>query len=133
MFFLRLKLKLINPTQDRLEHLMTQMKWRLNEGGGQAIYRLGVDDNGAVTGLTASEMSASLSTLYDMACKLGVDLRILRECSISETLPGTELSPLENANPSLRLYRKAIELHVKWKTAINKGVKLGIFLFLAFS
>lgn len=26
------KLKLINPTQNRFEHLVTQMKWRLREG-----------------------------------------------------------------------------------------------------
>ena len=28
------KLKLINPTPQRLEHLVTQMKWRLREGQG---------------------------------------------------------------------------------------------------
>lgn len=26
------KLKLVNPTQSRFEHLVTQMKWRLREG-----------------------------------------------------------------------------------------------------
>ena len=32
------KLKLVNPTSQRLEHLVTQMKWRLREGqgGGQS-------------------------------------------------------------------------------------------------
>ena len=28
------KLKLVNPTSQRLEHLVTQMKWRLREGQG---------------------------------------------------------------------------------------------------
>ncbi len=28
------KLKLINPTEQRLQHLVTQMKWRLREGQG---------------------------------------------------------------------------------------------------
>ena len=29
------KLKLVNPTSQRLEHLVTQMKWRLREGQGE--------------------------------------------------------------------------------------------------
>lgn len=29
------KLKLINPTRQRFEHLVTQMKWRLREGHGE--------------------------------------------------------------------------------------------------
>lgn len=35
------KLKLINPSQQRFEHLVTQMKWRLREGHGEAIYEIG--------------------------------------------------------------------------------------------
>nr|CDS29131.2 gtp binding protein 2 [Hymenolepis microstoma] len=104
--------KLINPTADRLEHLMTQMKWRLNEGGGQAIYRLGVDDCGSVTGLTAREMSASLRTIYRMAEKLGVNICLLRECTLSSPDGSSASSP----------QRKAIELQAKWKVSINQGI-----------
>lgn len=35
------KLKLINPSSQRFEHLVTQMKWRLQEGHGEAIYQIG--------------------------------------------------------------------------------------------
>ena len=35
------KLKLINPSSERFEHLVTQMKWRLKEGHGEAIYQIG--------------------------------------------------------------------------------------------
>lgn len=35
------KLKLINPCNQRFEHLVTQMKWRLREGHGEAIYQIG--------------------------------------------------------------------------------------------
>ena len=31
------KLKLVNPTSQRLEHLVTQMKWRLREGQGKVF------------------------------------------------------------------------------------------------
>lgn len=40
------KLKLIDPSPVRFEHLVTQMKWRLQEGLGEAIYEIGVSDDG---------------------------------------------------------------------------------------
>ena len=36
------KLKLVEPTDSRFEHLVTQMKWRLREGQGEAIYEIGM-------------------------------------------------------------------------------------------
>lgn len=35
------KLKLVDPSESRFEHLVTQMKWRLREGQGEAIYEIG--------------------------------------------------------------------------------------------
>ncbi|VDM35071.1 unnamed protein product [Hydatigera taeniaeformis] len=100
-----------------------EYKWRLNEGGGQAIYRLGVDDNGAVTGLTAKEMSASLLTLCKMSQRLGVCIRILRECTISDVSDSADFRQKSSASGSLiSPQRKAIELHAKWKLSINQGV-----------
>lgn len=40
------KLKLLSPSKQRLDHLVTQLKWRLNEGNGEAIYEIGVTDSG---------------------------------------------------------------------------------------
>ncbi|CAM9688833.1 GTP-binding protein 2 [Lampetra fluviatilis] len=76
------KLKLVNPSQYRLEHLVTQMKWRLQEGRGEAIYQIGVEDCGLIAGLSLEEMRASLKTLRRMADKLGADLTILRERNV---------------------------------------------------
>lgn len=61
------QLKLVNPSEYRFEHLVTQMKWRLQEGQGEAIYEIGVEDNGILAGLTDTEMQASLHTLGRMA------------------------------------------------------------------
>ena len=63
------KLHLIDPTPARLEHLTTQMKWRMEEGGGEAMYRLGVSDNGEIQGLDKQAVEKSLHTLYEMAKK----------------------------------------------------------------
>ncbi|CAL8297534.1 unnamed protein product [Merluccius merluccius] len=73
------KLKLINPTQYRFEHLATQMKWRLQEGRGEAVYQIGVEDNGMLVGLSEEDMRTSLKTLHRMAEKVGADITVLRE------------------------------------------------------
>lgn len=62
-----LQLKLVNPSESRFEHLVTQMKWRLEEGQGEAFYEIGVEDCGLLTGLTEEDMDASLYTLHRMS------------------------------------------------------------------
>ncbi|KAM0792368.1 hypothetical protein ACM66B_005048 [Microbotryomycetes sp. NB124-2] len=66
------KLKLPTPnTPYRLAKLITQLKWRLIEGGGSALYELGCMDNGLLVGLPLEEMQESLSTLGRMLAGLG--------------------------------------------------------------
>lgn len=77
------KLKLINPTSQRFEHLVTQMKWRLREGKGEAVYEIGVLDSGHLHGLSDMDMAASLDTLRSMANKLGASTTILRRKTVS--------------------------------------------------
>ena len=40
------KWKLVGKKPERLRNLTTQMNYRLMEGRGEAIYELGVEDNG---------------------------------------------------------------------------------------
>ena len=54
------------------------MKWRLQEGDGEAIYEIGVEDNGMFVGLTREELDSSLNTLNVMASKLGAHTTLLR-------------------------------------------------------
>lgn len=63
------KLHLVEPSEARLEHLTTQMKWRMEEGGGEAIYRLGVTDSGEILGLDSEALEKSLHTVSRMAEK----------------------------------------------------------------
>jgi len=46
---------LINIDDVRLEQLATQMRWRLEEGDNEAIYYLGVNDNGSIYQLSPME------------------------------------------------------------------------------
>uniref|UniRef100_F1KSM9 GTP-binding protein 2 n=1 Tax=Ascaris suum TaxID=6253 RepID=F1KSM9_ASCSU len=77
------KVKLVNPSASRLQHLITQMKWRLREGQGEAIYEIGVEDRGVMTGLTDSELEASMRTLTAMANALNASIVTLSERDVT--------------------------------------------------
>lgn len=77
------KLKLLNPSSSRFEHLVTQMKWRLREGRGEAIYEIGVSDNGLLLGLSENDLTSSLNTLNRMAERLGATVNILQRKEVS--------------------------------------------------
>lgn len=79
------KLHLINPSPARFARLVTQMKWRILEGGGQAIYELGVADSGALVGLAPDDLRASLDTLYAMAAEIGACVTISKEIEVTVT------------------------------------------------
>ncbi|KPJ00416.1 GTP-binding protein 2 [Papilio xuthus] len=65
------KLQLVEPCERRFQHLVTQLKWRLRSGGGSAVYVVGVRDCGALRGLRARALRASLRALRRMAAALG--------------------------------------------------------------
>ena len=64
------KLKFDKPTVDRVQHLTTQMIYRLNEGDGIAFYQVGVLDSGQVAGLTDEEIFETLLILFYMSTTL---------------------------------------------------------------
>ncbi|CAH0731216.1 unnamed protein product, partial [Brenthis ino] len=68
------KLQLVSPCERRFQHLVTQLKWRLRSGGGSAVYVVGVRDCGALRGLRARALRASLRALRRMAAALGAAL-----------------------------------------------------------
>lgn len=72
------KLKLVSPTADRLTHLISQMNFRLSEGLGEAIYEIGVQDDGVPEGLSDEDLAASIATLRRMARALEADISVLR-------------------------------------------------------
>ena len=64
------KLKLDSPNMARVEHLTTQMAFRLKEGNGTAYYQIGVLDSGQVTGLDDDEIFETLLILFYMSTTL---------------------------------------------------------------
>lgn len=73
------KLKVIKPDEEKLEKLASQMRYRLREGGGEAIYEIGVSDDGVILGLLEEEIKETLKWLRLTAEKIGAKISILRE------------------------------------------------------
>jgi len=78
------KFKLVDLSERRKQELKTQMRFRLNEGKGQAFYVVGVRDDGRRTGLEEAQRAESLSSLELLGGELGATVRLLR------TRPGVE-------------------------------------------
>ena len=79
------KLKLLDISPSRLEHLITQMKWRLKEGNGEAFYNLGVADSGALVGLEEKEMNETVNCIKTMASRLKASATIVENNPVTNT------------------------------------------------
>ena len=55
------------------------MKFRLQEGQGEAIYEIGIEDNGYPKGISEEELESSIATLEKMANQLHANITILRK------------------------------------------------------
>ncbi|KAF6752909.1 hypothetical protein DFP72DRAFT_903985 [Ephemerocybe angulata] len=80
------KLQLLNPSPARFARLVTQMKWRLLEGGGQAYYELGVADSGDLVGLPREDLEQTLETLEMMAGEIGASVIVVKEVEVPAVL-----------------------------------------------
>lgn len=72
------KLKLVGLTADRIDHLTTQMNFRLREGQGEAIYRVGVDDDGTPIGIPDVQLKETLRVIHQMAERLDCSVAFIR-------------------------------------------------------
>ncbi len=61
------KWKLVHKTADRVTELITQMNYRLAEGRGEAVYELGIHDDGRPEGLTGTFEYFCLS-VFECVC-----------------------------------------------------------------
>lgn len=70
----------------RIDSLVTQMRWRVKEGSGQAYYYLGVNDNGTIYGLDSSESKETLQVFKQIVKLAQVDI-----VSISKLTSGEKI------------------------------------------
>ena len=61
------KRELINLSEKRIEELRTQMGYRMSQGSGEAVYKIGVTDDGQLVGITNDKMDESIRNLKIIA------------------------------------------------------------------
>lgn len=71
------KLKLTNTNNARIEELVTQMKFRLQEGAGTCYYKIGLEDNGNPLGINQDELKLSLDVLEEIAERLNATANVV--------------------------------------------------------
>ncbi len=109
------KLILSSLDEDRLESLATQMRFRLEEGNGEAFYVLGVSNEGDVIGMTEEEMKTSLEVLERVAELINARVVYKR---IVEVRKGRQV-----AEVVVRLFKEQvpIEINVAVMGHVNAG------------
>ncbi|KAJ7160954.1 hypothetical protein C8R46DRAFT_1106053, partial [Mycena filopes] len=102
------KLQLLSPSPARFARLVTQMKWRLLEGGGQAYYELGVADSGMLVGLPRAELEQSLETLDAMAGEIGASVIVVKEIEVPAVMAGLVGAQTDSWNGKRARRRQAL-------------------------
>ena len=98
------KLMISDKDENRLQTLATQMKYRLEEGGGEAFYIIGVSDNGDVLGISKEEMDKSIEILEKIASAVNAKIVHKRIVEVKKDKYIAELL--------IRLYKEKIPVQV---------------------
>ena len=92
------KLKLISKSDERIQELITQMRFRCMEGNGECFYNLGVEDDGNLVGITNEEYEETIRTLNIIAEKNDYHVQILSKNNVCENKNIYEVLIRENNN-----------------------------------
>ncbi|KAJ1020795.1 hypothetical protein NDA18_005645 [Ustilago nuda] len=85
---LEYKLKILPPSRERFDRLVTQLKWRLLEGAGLAVYEIGILDDGTLIGLDPDSIKDSLKLLSLMAVEVGANCHVQRVLALEKVAAG---------------------------------------------
>lgn len=65
----------------RLDKYITQLNFRINEGNGNAIYLIGVSDNGHVIGLNDIQLKHNIDIINYMSSKINSKVSLILNCT----------------------------------------------------
>jgi len=77
------KLRFESMDDDKINKYATQMKFRLIEGNGEAIYIIGVQDNGQIVGLPCSEIDFSINIIHKIRREIDADVKQIRQLKVN--------------------------------------------------
>lgn len=90
------KTKLVDKTDERIEEIATQMRYRCDEGFGEAMYVIGVADCGNLVGVDDDEFTESFNNLSMAARKNSYTLTMVSDKTLNNKKKVYELLVREN-------------------------------------
>ena len=94
------KRHLNDKNENRIDNLATQMKFRVNEGGGEALYYIGVEDDGKLSGITQDEFNETNDNLKKIAEKNDYSLTLLSSKPVDKNKSVYEFFVRDISNPN---------------------------------
>ncbi|XP_076762305.1 GTP-binding protein 1 [Xylocopa sonorina] len=82
---------LVSPSEDQYELLLRRLKERIQDGGSETIFDIGIGEDGSEDGLKEDEYEASVATLQSLAATLEADCVLLRQSKVDQGLIGQYL------------------------------------------
>ena len=67
--------------KSRLDKYITQLNFRLNEGHGEAIYIIGIFDNGSIFGLNNIQINYNIHILKYMCNQIKTKIKLILLCN----------------------------------------------------
>ena len=115
---------LVNLSELRFQQLLTQMKWRINEGNGKAFYFIGVEDDGSIFKLNNLQVSESLKNIKKLV--KSADGKIKKLDKINED--NNFYFKIEIQSSKLDNYYKEIRVLLLGNTGVGKTTFLSYLI-----
>lgn len=77
---------IIPDSEERFQQLLTQLKWRVDEGEGVAYYLIGVEDNGEIFKLSGKQIKISMSNLKKLANNANCNIESIDKIKIKKSI-----------------------------------------------
>lgn len=119
------KLKLTNYSDDKINQVVSQMRYRIDEGCGEAFYTLGITDLGGLFGLTLEEYKENRDILDTVAKKNNYSITLISEQEVVGTDRKVYEFLIRERNP-----KKYIDVRVACTGSVDSGKSslLGVLL-----
>ena len=80
------KLRFESMDEDKIKKYATQMKFRLIEGKGEAIYLIGVEDNGQIIGLPHSDIDSSIDIMHKITKEIDSEVKQIIKINVENSM-----------------------------------------------
>lgn len=122
------KRSLVDKSDNRIACIATQMRMRLHEGHGEAIYVIGVDDDGSIVGVNDDEFTESFNNLTIAADTNTYSMTMLTSKDVPKTKKKVyEILVRENNEQKYIDIKVAVAGNVDSGKCEKKGTKIKLY------